>query len=988
MIRFKLIFNAYCVLAISLGFVFFAYSSDLNDSLINKFELIYKNLAPGDPQRVAISLRLADLLSEKARRVGQLEFNQTGAFGKQSEELREKALKIYESTLPSLEGSQKSRVLLQMGYLSELVQDSKRAQKYFAEVSSTTSDLKLKGEAYLALADNLFRSKYYLEALDAYNKSLSYPVERKGYAQFRKAWSHYHLGNVSQAVAELQTLISTPDFLRPVQSSSNADIDLDFLNEVAQDAATFLARRGNLTLKDLDSFYKSLTKVNAIEHIRHLGYESQRLGQMTDVLTVWNFIYSIAESPVTRAEAQSFLAEAYLATGQKELAVKALKISLDEWSGVPGGCLDSICVEIQKKNRNLVVNWHKSEKISPTELLFQAYESYCGVHSSDLEMAEWKAQILNALGRHKEAYKEYFTLSLKQPDSEGRERLLLLGLDLAERLSSAEIKQEARVAYLTHSILKKQKWPVTYQINKHFYDIKNFDEARSRIQQFAESPDAPYDLRLLSAHLLLDILAEQQQDEEVINKASQYATMFQKNGSEFKKIQNKAALNYVQKLGLQKAEKALAIIEHSIFVDELDHADRVAYLKNQIVLQTHLKNLARARSFVRLLKATPNLTDDDKKWVNAKRLELAEAAFDFEDALVALKEMPSESVEYYLKLALFAEVTEKESSVPYLTKAFEKTSDVELKKVLFFDLLQKSDAPLAWVEKNVAWLQSVDPDSVGRAFVIVYNKSRDLKSLNRALSLTSENSAWLSLIWRYRFLSDFGKQAESLSSMVLNNKTEKSLQKSIKDRIAHLNAIEKIAVAAINKKDWASQVIVLSTLARENKRFFNELMSLPIPDGLTEVESNQYMSLLSKQAEPFQTKANQFSSKASELWANDSWDQDYLTVIKSRPETVELLKLEVSMLSEGELTNSIQARLAKVKDALSDQINSPRSPSLVTNGSDLTQRLNELRSQVKASPFDYQKQIQLIQLERAVGNARLADYLEAKMKLSVEGEKK
>lgn len=952
----------------------FAKASSLNESLIQKLEIVHKSLAPSDPQKVAISLRLGDLISEQARLKAQAEFDATGAFGVESAKMRKRALGIYSGVLPRLEGAQKARVLLQMGYLAELLQDASLAQKYFLDVTSVSQDKGVQGEAYLALAENLFRSRKFAMALEAYQKSLELPIQRRGYAQFRKAWSLYNLGEIKQANQEMMDIFKNPEMLRPVQSANSSDIDIEFFNEVARDWSLFLAKRGGLSKAEVEAFSQLVKRGNYVEHLQSLGFEAQRLGQMSDVITVWSYLYSIGESPSVRSQAQSYITEGYLGLGQKVQALAALKLSLQEWSDEPGGCHGPTCLETQKRNRGLILNWHKTENVKPSKELVAAYQEFYKIHPSDLEMGEWLATILDKTGESALSRQLYLSLALKHEDPDARERLLLLALDSVEKSNDVELKQEGRKFYLTHSLNQTQVWPVTYQVNKYYYDIKNFAEAQSRLKTFVETDSAPQDLRLLSAHLHLDVLAEQHLDQDVVNVASSYSKLFPQNRSEFVRIQNKAVLNLVAKIGVSDALAALDNLDNSLSVNDLSTEEMALYLKNKVVLLTQLKRLAEARQALVQFAILKSISKDDQKWAKVQRLALAEAAFDFEEALVALKDLPNETSEYYLKMALFADVTKKESSEPHLIKAFQLATEPGIKKALFFDLLVRVSKPAAWIESNLTWLQSVDSDSVGRAFVIAHNLSKEGANLKRGFAVTDRSSAWSQLIWRYQFLSDFVKQRDQVAAHKLESSHDKLLQKSIKKRVALLNQLEKSSALAIEQKDWAAQLIVLSAVSQENSRFYEELMSLAIPEGLTEDEVNQYMTLLSQQASPFQKKAALVSEKVQELWAKENWDKEYKEVLVSRPETQKLLSFELKILQSLTKDEDAQSLVASILSTIIGS-QSESSPD-----EQLVSELEKARQEVKQDPFDFKKQVKLIDLERSVGNPRLADYLEAKLK--------
>jgi hypothetical protein len=239
------------------------------------------------------------------------------------------------------------------------------------------------------------------------------------------------------------------------------------------------------------------------------------------------------------------------------------------------------------------------------------------------------------------------------------------------------------------------------------------------------------------------------------------------------------------------------------------------------------------------------------------------------------------------------------------------------------------------------------------------------------------NSAWANLIWRYQFLSDLGRELEGLQKMSVASSSDKALQKSIKDRVATLNRVEQKAQVAVEKKDWSSQLIVLSTLATENKRFYDELMSLPIPEGFSDDESNQYMAILTARANPFLQKSTLLEEKTKALWSVAGWDQDYIETVQRRPETSELLKLELTLLERLAVDEAIKSKVSQVTKVMNSvSLSKVKSAEAF----ELNEKLTQLRSEVKASPSDYQKQVQLAQYERLAGNTRLADYLEARLK--------
>ena len=101
---------------------------------------------------------------------------------------------------------------------------------------------------------------------------------------------------------------------------------------------------------------------------------------------------------------------------------------------------------------------------------------------------------------------------------------------------------------------------------------------------------------------------------------------------------------------------------------------------------------------------------------------------------------------------------------------------------------------------------------------------------------------------------------------------QKLMVKSIKDRAKLLEDFEKLAAKAISSGDWTSQVVGLTVVAKEADRFYNEILSLPLPEGLSDAEQSEYMSLLGQQSAPYRNKSDMAAAKVKEFWSS-SWKE-------------------------------------------------------------------------------------------------------------------
>lgn len=941
---------------------------DMQAALIQKLEIVYKNLAPQDPQRPAISLRLADLISEQARVIGQTEFDQTGNFGQTSMDLRIKARQIYSDTLPSLSGSQKARVLLQMGYLSELLQESSKAQASFLQVTQLTTDPSVQGEAQLALAENYFRGRQFAQAIPAYEKALSLPIARKGYALFRKSWSAYNMGQVEQAVQGLERILDTPSFLS-MAGRANNELDLEFLNEVARDYAIFLVKQGDLSAEKVQAFAKRVSKGDLQDHLKQLGFEAQRSGNNAASVVVWRYFYNQSTAPADRVMALTQEAMAQWALQNRVLAKERLEQSLREWASVPGGCLAAVCEESQKLARQMIVNWHQSEKLKPSADLAVLYRAYLSAHGQDIEMSEWLAQIYEAQSKWPEAQAQYLATSQLVKEPAATERLLLLMLAIGEKSNDPLLQSKVWSQYLESTSVRSQYYQVLYLKNKALYDAKNFALAQPALADFAKDEAAPGDLRLLSAHLHLDALAEQKLDQMLIDQSQKYAQSFAKNSSEFINIKNKAILNFVAQVGAQDPSQSLQMMAQNLDSQSLAPTERLVYLKNKAILAEKAGNFALAAQTVLELGQHPEINADDKLWALKKQIWFAELRLDFMGVYEGLKKLEDVSSEHFLKLALFAELA-GQNPEKYFEKVLAQTEDLELKKRIYFELLERKKDQFAWITANRAWLGAKDPDALAKSYVIAQAKLGAGSQLKATLKGIDKKSAWGSLLWRYQYLQEYQVIEANTRGHQLDVSSDGVMQKTIRARAKLLQDLEKFANQSIQAQDWSAQILTLGAVASENQRFYQDLMSLPMPEGLTPDEESQYMQMLMQQAQPYANKAAEVKAKVTELWQRSSWDKAYQESLEKAPETSPLFALELGLLKAA-AENEDQIKI--------DQILAQMAKPTRLISSEKHQSLASAREQLRANPLDKVAHQNLIHAEREVGNTAMAQYLEMRM---------
>src|SRR5687768_1476105 len=104
------------ILSFSVGVTAYAQApaGATQDLLIQKLTQVQLGLAPADPARASVLLRLADLHAERARQVAMKELNDGCTVCKAGDKDREKALSFYSEALTKVPQTTVAKVHLQM----------------------------------------------------------------------------------------------------------------------------------------------------------------------------------------------------------------------------------------------------------------------------------------------------------------------------------------------------------------------------------------------------------------------------------------------------------------------------------------------------------------------------------------------------------------------------------------------------------------------------------------------------------------------------------------------------------------------------------------------------------------------------------------------------------------------------------------------------------------------------------------------------------
>ncbi|KYG61605.1 hypothetical protein AZI86_18040 [Bdellovibrio bacteriovorus] len=957
-------------------------SETTQDLLIQKLTQVQLGLAPADPARAGVLLRLADLHAERARQLSMKELNDGCTVCKAGDKDREKALSFYSEALTKVPPTSIAKVQLQMGHLYELQGKADLAEKsYLAMLGSSSSPAEM-AEANLSLAEMAFRKNDFQKAQDLYAKVLATEgASSQGLAAYRKAWCAFRMGNMESAITQLQEILKNPK-LQSRMASSRGVADTSFLIEVSQDTATIMAARG-IQNSDADVLYSLTPEQAKIQQVTTLAREGLRLGQKEQALKVWDFVYQRQADPKGRLEAQVRIAQLNFDLKNNAAANKAYQTGLSLWGATD--CTVESCEESAKGLRQFVVGWNRLESSKASPELLNAYTEYFKVFANDEDMYVWGSQAAATAGQYPQAvewtalankvilakYNAETDTAAKKSQSEKLEKNLLLGIENAEKAKDEKLLASAQDDYLTMSIAKEKAFDVQYQRTYAIYQKGDYVKAADQLKNLAMSSKGSRQIQIQAAELSLDALALLKDDARLQAWSSEYAGKFAEKKTDFQHIQQKSILNQTAKLADSQPDQALATMM-SFNAAGATPEDRKVYLKNKIILNEKLNKITEARVATEDLLREPTLTAEEKEFALGRKVWFAELELDFATALKAAEQMKFSTLsqeERMLKLAMYSELADKDPQT-YYNQYLRQSKDDEKKALIAMQLIRLSKNPVKDLDTYKPYFKN-NAGLFARAGLEVYGRTNDRKVLERiAKEKGSAKGDAFVMIDKILLMGDVKTLGTQLASHNLDTKNQNTIGKSLKARVVLLEKADGLANRAIAAGDWASQLLALDLVAKENMRFYNEALALPMPAGLTPEQESEYLTILSQQVSPNQSTATMAETKVKEFWAQGTALDTYKAFAANNMEWAKYIAEEIEAVAaiapEAQKTAWSTASV-DIKTA----VGAVSKPSLA--------ELEKARTNLKQNPFAKSALEEALALERKAQRKSMVEYLEGRL---------
>ncbi|MBX3018697.1 MAG: hypothetical protein KF767_12460 [Bdellovibrionaceae bacterium] len=953
------------------------------NALIDKFTMVYLRLAPTDQAKNGVTLRLADLHAERARKLSVEDL----AAGEKDRAL---ALKYYREAVKGTPEETQARIWIQMGHLHEMSSDSSGALKAYEQVLALPSTPEQKADAHLSMAEVFFKQRNFPAAAKNYGEVINNEKSpSRGFAAYRMAWVDFNTGRIEPGIQALVKILRTPELSRR-SATAGAGADQQFQEEVSRDLATFMAKR-RVQKDDLNTLFEVSPASTKVANLMYLAGEAERLGQTNEALQLWQFVHSKQSEPRERLESLIHIAGLQIAGGGGDQALTSYENALQLWQTL-GGCVDEGCKELRTRVKNTLVDWNRVEKKNPSEQLVKAYQAFTQTFPEDTAMRMYLAQVARERKDYNLALNTY--MAVGRSGVEESEPALIAAIETAELAVAADPKPAATAekaaptetqpsanalrlktayeTYIQHSKKKERLTEVRYQLAKWNYDNGDLETGATQLREFALDHNVKdQKLRDQAANLSLDALAILKDDVRIRGWAEEFASAMPSHAGEKRQVARKALLNQSAKLSEQKdLAAAWALLEKENFANA-PAEDRVLLLKNKLVLAEKLGHYPQARLISDELLAQPNLNAEDQQYALSRKAWLSELVLDFDGALTATQKMKANDLppdQRLLKLAMYADLASKDARSFY-TQYLKVSKDSASRVAIASQLVKSSGTPLKEIEVQRAVLAE-NPEVLGQLYLELFGQTRDAGILKKALAtpavVKSKSGA---LLQRQDFLARYEVLKKNIAAQSIDASNMKKMAAGLKARVATLNEGDKLANQVIAAGDWTSQVAVFTLLANENERFYQEIMGLPLPQGLSPEEENEYMQALSQQSAPHQTKANDLKAKLAEFWGQaDAIPQLEKSLDLAAAEVRPLIKSEIELLS-GLAPEDKKAQLAAVAN----------KPTAIVAEKPSVQVLEGAKAAVRADPMNRQSLNNLLELEQKWGRPAMVSYLKGRI---------
>lgn len=952
---------------------------DTHTAVIEKLTVVTSNLDESDASKTPSTLRLADLLAERARLKNLKEVEQNCDNCLKSKEDRLLAVSHYNYVISRLTDDIRGTAMLQKAHLHLILGQMKETEKVYQQVTKEGEkkhSQNVIGQAHAAYGDLYFQKAEFKKAKEQYEKALSIKqTPNKGLVHYRLAWCLFNLDQVKNSIAKMEMILTTPE-LTQVHNGDEIAQDESFKIDVAKDLASFYART-KITKQTVAKLTHLSPNHEKINNLYFLATEADRLGKKKESALVWLIYLDQSGKDKNALEAQIRLMRLRRDTGDVTASL-AIFDNVKKLMEDPG--CDKNCDLYQSQIKSWITDWSREEKKNQTPELTQAYVQYTQIFPNDEEMffsgaiaAKQRKQLSLAYDLFKQAADVSHKNLRKADDKQTkalltiRDQSLVAQMDISETLKDSKLRFMAYMHYLELQPKGSQEFEVRYQLAQLEFEDGKYQKSADSFRYLAlEKINGKKELQKSAADMSLEALIKIKNEPLIQKWSLDYAQNFKNGKAEYESIHRKAVLNSTAtNINAKRASNDDLKTLMNVSLAKATPQEKVIYYKNAYLLALQLHNFPEAKKANQSLLNLKEIKATDKEEAIRNRIWLAEMELDFKTAYTYTKQtsgrMTADKAFRLLGLAEMARIDASQHENEFL----KLSKDQSLRASVIVGKVQRSAHPIKTVTPYIKEL-SKTPKILGRLSLEIYSRTNNKEILEKSLQYSAvKKSSYGVLITRLLKYPTLNKEIAALQKMKLDIKNQNSLKKSLEARLKKMSQFETNVNAAIRSRDIVLQAITLDVLMLENQRLYNDLLNLPVPRGLKTQDLQQYKAILEQQALPFKKKAGQIYDKLVSIWTDKTWtEQIAQNYIDARFEYKPALKQDIQEL----MKHSPSGKKAKLQAALSESIKIPTERAVL-----------QVQDKVRQNPFETKPVVELKDLASKRGNDILVSHLEGRL---------
>ncbi|MAZ48182.1 MAG: hypothetical protein CME65_06445 [Halobacteriovoraceae bacterium] len=831
--------------------------------LIDEMEALRSSLDKNDHGRQELTLRLADLYFDVSIQEGDEVESETRF------QQRKKALALYLAALEGhdsvekVQGQKRILIKYQVARVYRKLNKMDLAKNYFKEVfESETPDNNLKREAAYSLAEyyeekiNFERAdNYYLEAI-----KLCETKESCNLSHYKRAWLHYKEIKIDSAIEELKLAL----FDRKGQVRE----------KIINDLMLFFSNRTTDGSDEVSYIQDLVNKTGKHDLVRQLVESFYSAGNRVAGATA--LIYLNQKSPDIFYEMR-LLEESYGFSDWDEIEkyLSALEIRRDD--ELPPKAEEA--KEFKEMLKRVIVQFGSEAQEDPKQYasyLRRVIDRYLGFYPNDdmrtklqqgwLKAQPDKVQKVQRLG-----------IWIREDIEFGKEtshirKLRQTRLSLAQELKLKNIilEEALELAALLKGTPEAREF--NYVAGLHYYQNNNFNFALAKFVPLAkiDSIKKADKWAILAQNLTLDIYNQRKKYDLLAEQADSWLTLDVANADK----ETKSELESMQQIRTQSQFEYYA--NKGEDQDSLEHFYKNCFAgifekkscENAKVLAIKLKDQ------LKLVALLEKAKDEKSLMVEYERMGRFSEAAKLQEKFELNK---SSGLEVYLKIAALYEIDQnfeqRNRILKKALKTFKSPLDTQMENAFFATLDQANLID----EKSIILPWSIDRK------ISLANRFRESKS---AIKVVSSQKTFAGALWMDLAFQNIDKDYEKFKNYRFYGRNS---ERRFKYKVKLLERLVATAKKYLEASPSEGRAYILEYLKQAYLSLGTEIMSTPIPDGLTDDIMMQVQANLTQLATPYLTVADDYRKlQTSEL---ESLDQDKSALVSGRLESFEMGEL-------------------------------------------------------------------------------------------------